>query len=381
MVSVFDLERLPRFSAAGSDLARAATVRLQDIDQHVVEATLAPLGAVRLRCRDITSPAEPEDGDAVWALVRTGSDRRRGFLVLDGLSALRLVAATLGLSAPRALRALGAAERGIIAAIIATLLRALQGSHLWTSDVVVALAPKPWQSNGLARLVIEADFSRFREVVRLDVPPEWIPASTAGLVEQATRRGLGIPLGVELARTTLTAGDWARARPGDAIVFDDQGAHAPDVDWPVRIVCGAFVALAHLAGDGRATMVDEFQPGDDGVALETTDAHEIQKTGREIMSSDEQHASSVTMLASAPIQVVAEIGRLVLRADEVVALRPGSILTLGGLRPTTVDLRVGDRSWGHGELVNVDGQLGVRLTAIAPDPSVRSNASEAQTSR
>jgi type III secretion system YscQ/HrcQ family protein len=378
MVRSFELQGLPHFSAAGIDTARSAAVRLQDADQRVIEVKLAPFGVVKLRCLDVTPPDEPEDSAAIWSLARTDGDRRQGYLVLDGLTALRLVAVTLGLPAPRALRALGAAERGIVAATIATLF------HVSACDVVVALAPKPWRPEGLARLVIEADLGGYRERVRLDVPPAWIPPkASTHLVENATRRGLGIPLVVELARTMLTAGDWARARSGDAIVFDDHDALAPDREWPTRIVCGEFTAEALLANDGRATMNGGFQTDDDAAKLRAAGTHDIWKTGREIMSSDEQQASSVTMLASAPIQVIAELGRLVLRADEVVALRPGSILTLGSLRPTTVDLRVGDHSWGHGELVNVDGQLGVRLTALASDPSPRSsvNASEAQTLR
>ena len=100
------------------------------------------------------------------------------------------------------------------------------------------------------------------------------------------------------------------------------------------------------------------------------------------MSTDDQDsADALEALASAPIQVVAEIARFVLRADELVALRPGSILTVGPLRPTSVDVRIGDASWAHGELVNVDGKLGIRLISLARRPKAPGGADDADTLR
>jgi type III secretion protein Q len=71
---------------------------------------------------------------------------------------------------------------------------------------------------------------------------------------------------------------------------------------------------------------------------------------------------ATALLAAAPIEVTAELGRLVLRGDEVLALGPGSVLTLGRQRRADVLLRVGDEVWAEGELVDVEGTLGVRVT-------------------
>ena len=79
---------------------------------------------------------------------------------------------------------------------------------------------------------------------------------------------------------------------------------------------------------------------------------------------DNSFDSGAKVLAAAPIEVVAEVGRIVLRGDEVLGLGEGSVLSLG--RPgTTVDLMIGGRIWARGELVNVDGELGVRITELA----------------
>ena len=68
--------------------------------------------------------------------------------------------------------------------------------------------------------------------------------------------------------------------------------------------------------------------------------------------------------ASASIEVVAEIGRVALRGDEVLGLAPGAILALGKERPA-VSLRVGGEIWADGEIVDIDGELGVRVTRLA----------------
>lgn len=377
MPEPFSLERLPRISATGIAAARRAAARLgaPELD-HTVDLTVPPFGLVSLRCSDITQPSSPENTDAVWTLTLGG---RQGHLIVDGLSALRVVAATLGLPAPRALRSLGAAERGVVTAAIASVLSAL------ATGVVVSLGGGKWHGDGLARLILSVESNMFRERIALDVPPEWVPnRAEISLPARASARGLDIPLSVELARTTLMARDWSRARSGDAVVFDERGAIRGNDGWPAQIVCGDFAADAVTTPDGRARLVTGFRPTSSsrGAGGGGDGGDELRQPRREIiMSSDEQAASSLTVLAAAPIEIVAEIGHIVLRADEVTALRPGSVLTLGPLRPTMVTLKVGDRVWAHGELVDVEGQLGVRLTTLSEAVAPRIVSGEAETLR
>ncbi len=373
MVRPFNLDGLARVSGANADVIRSAAARLGDSDRRL-ELNLPPFGTISLRCLDVTAPCQPDKSDATWPLSRDGDEGRGGYVVLDSLAALRIVSATLGLPSPRSLRSLGAAERGIVTATIAAFLRA--GAR----DVSIFSGFRSWRPEGLARLTIGIDFGAFFERVRVDVPPVWLPSRTGtSLVADATRRRLDILVAVQVARTTLTAADWSRARVGDAVVFDDSAALDPGRDWPLRIVCGEFSAEATLGSEGGVRMISEFSPSYDAQA--TTDFNNTGATRRDPMSSDDRQAASLTMLASAPIQVVAEVGRLVFRADELTTLRPGSILTIGPLRPTTVDLTVGDRKWARGELVDVDGQLGVRLTTMLTDTEPRFVSTEAATLR
>jgi flagellar motor switch/type III secretory pathway protein FliN len=70
------------------------------------------------------------------------------------------------------------------------------------------------------------------------------------------------------------------------------------------------------------------------------------------------------LLAAAPVEIVAEIGRVTLRGDELLGMLRGSVVSIGPRRPDLVTLRVGGRAWARGELCNLDGALGVRLTEL-----------------
>ena len=343
---------------AADRLARHPAVR-----GRVAAIEIPPFGKISLTCTAVTEPVPPDDGDVVWALSRPG-DVRVGFLIVDGWTALRIVAGTLGLPLARSVRALGAAERGIATAAIAGVLCSAG------TRISVMLGLKAWNSTGLARLVIAADPGNAVGRVLLDIHPDWQadPGDSAWLAA-ATALGLQIPLSIVLARTTLTAADWSRARVGDAVVFDDHDGRAHVQEGPAWLICGRFGAQILLGSEGMATLVTEFQPLRATVSPSGLESANTANKEREAMLAEESSRDpALTMLAAAPIEIVAEIGRIVMRADEITALRPGSVLTLGSRRLDTVELRVGDRVWARGDLVDVEGQLGVRLTSVAQAP-------------
>ena len=79
--------------------------------------------------------------------------------------------------------------------------------------------------------------------------------------------------------------------------------------------------------------------------------------------TSESDGSKTEVLAAAPVEVVAELGRIVLRGDEILGLERGTVLPLGH-QGRRIDLVVGGRPWARGELVNIDGELGVRITEL-----------------
>lgn len=70
------------------------------------------------------------------------------------------------------------------------------------------------------------------------------------------------------------------------------------------------------------------------------------------------------LLGDMPVHVVVELGRVELTADEVISLRPGQLIELGRAPTDPVDLVVDGRVLAKGELVEIEGQLGVRIQSL-----------------
>ena len=82
------------------------------------------------------------------------------------------------------------------------------------------------------------------------------------------------------------------------------------------------------------------------------------------MAAADSKTDATAVLASAPVEVVAELGRVTMRGDELLGLGAGAVLALGRGRQN-VSLCVAGEVWAEGEIVDVDGQLGVRVTRVA----------------
>lgn len=73
------------------------------------------------------------------------------------------------------------------------------------------------------------------------------------------------------------------------------------------------------------------------------------------------------LLGDIPVHVSVEIGRVQLSADEVIQLRAGHLIELGRAPSDPVDLVVGGKLLARGELVEIEGSLGVRLLNLAKE--------------
>jgi len=70
-------------------------------------------------------------------------------------------------------------------------------------------------------------------------------------------------------------------------------------------------------------------------------------------------------LNSVELPVTVELGRTRLLIKELLSLRPGSVVELDRHVGAPVDVFVNSTLLAHGEVVVVDDELGVRITAIA----------------
>jgi type III secretion system YscQ/HrcQ family protein len=350
----FDLRDCPPVPAAEAKATRAVAQKLAALPR-AWQAELPPFGAASLVVAGIDRA--PTSSEAVVLAILRGS--ARGRLSLAQPFAARLVDAALGgRGVFSAARALGPAERGVLVALLAPLLDAIG----WSTD----LAPAPESSVGSSghAIAVNVEGPFGAGVLWLDLPVTGSPvapaAGSASAVLRERASGLPVEAWLEIAATHLPAAELARLALGDALVFDgvDFGAFAPETDWVAQLTMGAHAAPLRIDPHGALVLTGDFQ---------LTDAADGRKVGvvkEESMDVTGPTEMATAALAAAPIEIVAELARITLRGEEVLGLAPGVVLTVTADRRRAVLLRAGGEIWAEGELVNVDGELGVRVTRL-----------------
>ncbi|MFP4055837.1 MAG: flagellar motor switch protein FliN [Candidatus Brocadiia bacterium] len=84
-------------------------------------------------------------------------------------------------------------------------------------------------------------------------------------------------------------------------------------------------------------------------------------------SSDEaatDEAPPLDLILDLEVPVVVELGRTEMTVEELLALKPGSILELDRMAGEPVDLVIRDHVVAQGEIVVVDESFGLRVTAV-----------------
>lgn len=80
---------------------------------------------------------------------------------------------------------------------------------------------------------------------------------------------------------------------------------------------------------------------------------------------DPPSAEAAGLLEDITVAMVVELGRVMVSAADVVQLRPGQVIELSRAPGEPVDLVVDGKRIGKGELVEIDGELGVRILSLA----------------
>ncbi len=353
-VAPFDLGACPSVRAADAAATRSA-LRVLAMLPPRWQVNLPPFDSAILTVAgpDFDTRGSDPSGAIVLPIAR-GADLGR--LTLASSFAARLVDAALGARGTfSAARALGPAERGILVALIAPALDAMGWS--------LALGPAPAVTGARAHLVLRIEGPFGTVALGLDLPAN-AQTSQAAIDRWRSRAGdLPVVARVELAATELRAASLIGLGLGDALVFDGrQSAEyleaGADRSWEGRLVVGAYVAPLRIDPRGALALAGDFQMT--GTPLERTIV--INRGGAMDVSGPTEKATSV--LAAAPIEIVAELARVTLRGDEVLGLTPGVVLTVAADRRQAIALRIGGEIWAEGELVDVEGELGVRVTRL-----------------
>jgi type III secretion protein Q len=138
-----------------------------------------------------------------------------------------------------------------------------------------------------------------------------------------------LPASIRSGRCPLLPGELAALAPGDVVLLDAPG------DPPDALV---------LPGGARITGRLE-EPG--------------------------FHVHEVTVMersSELPVVLEVELARVVVPLAELARLEPGAAIPLGIDRRGVVTLRIGERPVARGELVDVDGAIGVRVLSLHGEP-------------
>ncbi len=105
----------------------------------------------------------------------------------------------------------------------------------------------------------------------------------------------------------------------------------------------------------------------EGDRIELQERQTMEHDGLTTGSFLSPHASSETLtrVADAPLEISVEIARFTLPLSEIASLAAGEVLLTGRPVGQHVTLRAGTRAIATGELVNVDGAIGVRILSLA----------------
>lgn len=148
-----------------------------------------------------------------------------------------------------------------------------------------------------------------------------------------------VVLRAEVGFSRLALGEWAALRPGDAIVMDRPLLGTDGALW---LAAGAW-GLRARPEHGQWVVAEGWRK--EGWAMDPLD--------------DDDALDRLDGIRSLPLRVAFDIGEIRLSVGDLEGLQVGHVLDLGRPLSEAVSIRINGARVGHGELVDIDGRLGV----------------------
>lgn len=198
----------------------------------------------------------------------------------------------------------------------------------------------------------------------------------------------------EIAQVEIMSSDFAQLREKDVVLVDGLSAR-PDVgqggSCTMRLGHGRVGLLngeVKIAEGGCKVKVTGFkavpppldprpaeaqelktpplQPDPAADELRPAESHDEEPTTYLVGSgSMENQMESADLLNDIPLQLMVELGRVPLTGEDVVALKMGQVFDLNKQAGEPLDLSVNGKVVARGEVVEIDGALGIRIVALA----------------
>lgn len=264
-------------------------------------------------------------------------------------------------------------ERGVLSYVLGVVLTALERTQrtrfrLLTIITTPTALVEALGDEGAYSVPIEVTIDGHRLHAR-----SWVPTRVLDRVFPSKARPLmgwlkRIPVTVTLqaGRASLRTSELASLRPGDIVLLDECRltlARGEAGASESRDLSGS--VLLALGGTGAAVGCATIDH--DTVRLEALEplAHPRSQKGQRMTNHDTDPLEE--SLSNAPVDIAVELARFTLPLGELSNLKPGEIVVTGRRLGERVTLRLSDRPVATGELVDVEGEIGVRILAVPRD--------------
>jgi len=196
----------------------------------------------------------------------------------------------------------------------------------------------------------------------------------------------------EIGNVEISAADLSQLRERDVVLVDsltarpDQGqggtarlrvgyGRAGHLDAEIVVQDGRYqakVTAFHIGPPPPPGAPPEVEPPPEGEAgeaaapAEDEDESTTPGSARGRDDVDEgQNPGGADLMNDIPLQIAVELGRVSTTAEDVVALKVGHVFDLNRVAGEPLDLSVQGKVVARGELVEIDGNLGVRILSLA----------------
>lgn len=381
MIQPFPFARLPAYAREDIDLlasvrqAARTRARPEAIAAALAELTGEPVD-LRVRHVERLEPSKLLTDGVGILFTSTENEGVTDAILVDAEPALAtaLVARVLRQRAPRVVETSREPRPEVAGALGAVLHAALRRAHAGTPLRVMAAGP----ASALMRDLVAGAHARLANVwitakvgddvfgarVCLTIDPR---SPRQAVFSRASLTSFGdAPIALPLVATSCLAERalLAALAPGDVFVVPGFPLTAADhgvLAGPVAIVAPSSERglTGQLGPDGRLVL------GSGPLFSSPWTAHSSPTGGS---MSDDPNAT-LAALEDAPVVVRVELGVVEMRAREWATLSAGDVVTLGRKLGDPAVLRVGGVEVARGELVQVDGEYGVRiLPSSGPRP-------------
>lgn len=338
---------------------------------------------------------QPADSPRVYVRVAVEPWEARAALVVEAAFASAVVDLMLGgegASSADTLRALSTAERAVFEFLCAQLLAALNeeaGEPLFrlealtedagvTGRAVVTKARAHFgRTAGVVRLVYGGDFLAALDEMR---SPLLARAGAGGVAEKLARYRpfcAGADVTLLVGETEVDPASLAGLEPGDVVLFErvfgEWGPGAARGTLRARLGAGDNVLVGGAAsrtdvagGSGSSEdealrlLVEEVSASE---ARDATDAGRLRMEDESELA--DESGAEAGLLDNLLLTVRVELPARRISLEELTRLRAGQILELDCRATDPVELVADGRRVATGELVDIEGRLGVRVTRLA----------------